>query len=425
MSNPTTPELVNPDGTVPAEPVHEVSGAAAFWLILTLTLSFFGTTMALATPQSISLALKLNEISPETATTDLGSLIGVGLAIQILALILVGRLSDYTTSRFGMRRPWLIGGAVAVAIGSLVLAVSSNLPMLWIGFMILGVGATACASCLYATIPEQVPERHRGLTTGFVAAGSGLGTLAGLLIVTLAPGNLFLVFVLPAIAAIVPVIVFAVLLRDRRLLTRPKITWALLFGSFTINRKNPNVAWFLPSIILMNSVLAVSSTYSYYIFGYQYGVAPEDIPAMAFLNGVIAGVLGAVASLVVGPLSDKVGRRKPFYIAAVVFFIAGALTVALSHDLVAAFVGFALITIGSGAVGGTYLAITMEGMTTLDTAARDINVVVAGYSLAFVFMPLLAPVFLGVAGDNFPALLIAGAVLTALSVVSLLKVKVR
>ena len=45
-----------------------------------------------------------------------------------------GKLSDRTSSRLGMRRPWMIIGLVGGSLGVIMVAVAPNIPIVLVGW---------------------------------------------------------------------------------------------------------------------------------------------------------------------------------------------------------------------------------------------------------------------------------------------------
>ena len=80
----------------------------------------FGVYLALLTPVMVSMAFKIQHLDPANTEASLGLVMGVGAAFALIANPLVGRLSDRTTSRWGMRRPWILGGSI-VGLGGFAL----------------------------------------------------------------------------------------------------------------------------------------------------------------------------------------------------------------------------------------------------------------------------------------------------------------
>jgi MFS family permease len=54
--------------------------------------------------------------------SSLSLVLGVGAFFALIANPLVGRLSDRTTSRFGQRRPWLVGAVLGRLFGLALIA---------------------------------------------------------------------------------------------------------------------------------------------------------------------------------------------------------------------------------------------------------------------------------------------------------------
>ncbi|WP_449408752.1 MFS transporter [Microbacterium maritypicum] len=394
-------------------------------LIPAMGLAFAGVTMALATPQYLTLAMRFTEIVPRSATGDLSILLSVGLLVQIVTLLLVGRLSDATRAHLGMRRPWMLAGLVAILAGSVALYAATSVPLLWWGYMGISVGSSFCFAPLFAMVSDQIQPRHQGLATSVLGAAGIAGSLAGFFVVQLAPGDAFSVYIVPALVALVPTILLALIVEDARLSHRIPITVGSLLRMFTVSaRTSPSLAWFLPAVFLVGSVTAVVGTYSYFLVGAKVGDSIEAITVAAFYGTLISNVVAFPVSVLVGALSDRFGRRKPFFAAASVFFAAGALTVAFSDSLAVLYIGLAIVGLGTGCLFGSYMAIALEAMQDKETTARDINMVVSVYTLAGVAIPLISPTLLGPSADNYPLLLIAAAILSALSLVFLTKVRV-
>jgi hypothetical protein len=74
---------------------------------------YLGTSLVLIAPVSITLTLKINAlVGIRRAPGALALVVGIGSLVALIGNPLVGRLSDRTTSRFGMRRPWMVVGVL-------------------------------------------------------------------------------------------------------------------------------------------------------------------------------------------------------------------------------------------------------------------------------------------------------------------------
>lgn len=394
-------------------------------LITLLSLTLFGMQMAMAGPQYISLAVRLSVLEPESGIAQLSVMLTVSVVVQALLLGVIGQLSDATRSRMGMRRPWLIASAVGVAIGSVVLWTAPNVPLLWVGMMTVTVFATITYGLAYAIVPDQIKPEQHGVASGALGASMILGILAVLFVVQLAPDNNFMIFGVPGICALVPLIALIVLLRDRRLLQPVRLTGRDILAAFYVNpKKSPSLAWFLPAMLLVMSVSAAVLSYTYYILG-QFVADPNQLAQLTFVSALLFNGAGVVFSLAVGRVSDKIGRRKPFFSIAVVLLVAGALVIAYSNSLEGALIGALIVGAGHGTIAGIFLALGTETMTDEKSVGHDVGVVMMCFNLSFAVIPLLAPLLLGADGSNFTLLLAVAAAITALSLAFIVKVKVR
>ncbi len=82
------------------------------WRFISLyTLSYAGGALLFLAPLLVSLALKVNDlVGIDDAPKNLALVTGVGSLLAIVSNPLFGRLSDRTTARMGMRRPWMLAG---------------------------------------------------------------------------------------------------------------------------------------------------------------------------------------------------------------------------------------------------------------------------------------------------------------------------
>ena len=90
----------------------------------------FGLFVALLGPVMVSMAIKVNTLVPDPTgrTSALGLVLGVGAVAAFLGNAVFGRLSDRTTSRFGRRRPWLVGGVLVMAAALLLISHAGSRP---------------------------------------------------------------------------------------------------------------------------------------------------------------------------------------------------------------------------------------------------------------------------------------------------------
>ena len=136
------------------------------------TLAFISTTLLFLAPQLVTLALKVNAlVGTEQAPNSLSLVAGVGALLAMVSNPFFGRLSDRTSSRFGMRRPWIVGGLLGGSLGVLVVALAPNVPVVLLGWCIAQVCFNALLAALVAVLPDQVPPAQRGSVAGVLGIG--------------------------------------------------------------------------------------------------------------------------------------------------------------------------------------------------------------------------------------------------------------
>ncbi|HET9647036.1 MAG TPA: MFS transporter, partial [Microlunatus sp.] len=117
-----------------------------------------GLFIALLGPVTISMAIKVISLVGEAnATTAQGLVLGIGAFAALIANPVFGRLSDRTTSRWGRRRPWMVGGSIGLALFLFVIAIANSVPVLIIGWFGAQLAANAAFAAYLATIADRVP----------------------------------------------------------------------------------------------------------------------------------------------------------------------------------------------------------------------------------------------------------------------------
>jgi len=188
------------------------------WRFVVLyALAYTGTWIALLTPVLITIALKVRQLTPGEAATNHSLVLSIGAFFALASNPLFGRLSDRTTSRFGMRRPWLIGGVLGGAVALLVVARAETIATVLMGWCLAQLSFNAVLAALVAVLPDQVPTEQRGTVAGVLGTCMPLGQLAGTYVVQAVAGSTLAMFMVPALIGAAAILLLAVTLPDRRL----------------------------------------------------------------------------------------------------------------------------------------------------------------------------------------------------------------
>lgn len=387
--------------------------------IFAFAFAYAGFWIACLMPGVVTLALKVQTlVAPDAAAGALSLIAGVGVLLPLVIMPVVGRLSDRTTSRIGMRRPYLLVGATGVLVFGVVMGLAPNVPALLAAYALYSVAANLIGTPLLAVISDRVPVEQRGVVSGLVGLTLPLSMIGGTFIIQLVAANTLLTFLLPPMIAALSVIVFIALVNDRRLpkdAPKPKLSVSEIASSFWVNpRRHPDFAWAWFSRLLFVTAYGFLTTYQAFYLLNHIGSRPEEIPQQIFFATVALSITTILTSMVGGRLSDFLRRRKAFVLtSAAVYGV--ALIIA---SLVTGFNGF-LLAMGIAGIGyGAFLAVDLALVTDVlpdkNNAGKDMAVFNMSSTLANAVAPAIAPIVLLIGGGSYSALfLVAGAVAIA------------
>lgn len=331
-----------------AEPVRKVG---AGWIAAFAT-AWFGIWMAQLAPVQLLLPAQIDAVlHPEDWTESVlafGVVSGIAAVATVLGYPLTGALSDRTTSRFGRRRPWIAIGAAVFAISLVVLGFQHDIVAIGASWVAATIGFCIMTAALTATISDQVPVDQRGFVSGWMSAPQAVGIIVGLVIVTMLVTGQEAGYAVLAAALVVLAVPF--LLRPDRPLAvaeRARVTARGVIGSLWISpRRYPDFGWTLLSRILVSVGNALGTSLLLYFLMFQL----DDVHAeddLLILTAIYM-VFVILASLLLGKLSDRTGRRRVFVLVASVLQAIAALLLAFVPDLTAAMVAAGILGLGYG-----------------------------------------------------------------------------
>jgi len=406
--------------------IIKVTGPSRMVTLVGLPIALFALFLALLPPVIVAMALKVNEVTStaDEAAAALGLILGLGALAAMVINPLVGRLSDRTGGRFGMRRPWIIGGVVLGYLALVIVATSTSVPMLVLGWMLAQIGFNSALAALMAIMPDQVPSRRRGLVAGAIGMSQYVALVAGTFIVQLFTMTAQQVLV-PATIGVAIVIVFTLVFKDRVLEHKPSDSIGVLslLGSFVFNpRKNPDLAWAWLTRFLMYGAQATASTYLTFFLINDLGM-PQAEAATGVFVATLANAVGVLSTtFIAGYLSDKLGRRKMFVFIAGIVAIIGLVVIALAPTLAVVIIGQFIIGAGMGAFAAVDLALIADVLPTDEDNGKDLGVVNIAQALPQSLVPVAAPGVIALTG-GYAGLFITGAVVGLLGALSITRVR--
>jgi MFS family permease len=388
--------------------------------------AFTGTCLVLVAPLLVTLALKVNSlVGADRAPGGLALVTGVGGLVAMVANPFFGKLSDRTSSRLGMRRPWMVIGLLGGSLGVLVVALAPSIPVVLAGWCLAQMLNNALLAAMVAVLPDQVPTAQRGLVSGVLGVCLPVASVGGTYLVQLFTGNQLAMFLVPCAVGGFFVLLFALTLDDRRLARAEKPAWSLreLAGTFYVSpRQNPDFAWAFVSRFLFVLAYAFLTTYQAYYLLQEVGSAEADVPRQIFLGTLAQSALVAVASVVGGRLSDRTGRRKVFVCVAALVYGSALFLLAIASDFDGYLVGMAVGGLGFGLYTAVDLALVADVLPSEDNA-KDLGVLNIAGALPFSVAPALAPFVLSIADGDYGVLFGVAGICAVLAGAGILRVR--
>ncbi|GAA4156999.1 MFS transporter [Leifsonia shinshuensis] len=386
---------------------------------------------ALLASAVLTLSLKAVAIDPTNATTVLSIVVGVGSIVALVGYPLIGRLSDRTISRFGRRRPFLVGGAVLLAVGAVLAVAASSTAVLTLAYVVTTVGAVCSLVACSAIVPDQVEPSRRGTPSAIVGLGAPIGALLGIFLAQTVQPNLAAMILVPAAVAVVFTLALAFFVADRPLARedRPAFAFRAFLATFWVNpAKSPAFAWaWWSRLLIFFGVAAVNAYQAFYLIIVQH-VNPATVGTSLFVASLVGTGVSLVFAPLMGKLSDRVGRRKPFVIVAALIFGVGLALVAFAPSFPMFLVAIAVIGAGQGVYFAVDFALVTQVLPDPANPAKDLGIMNLASALPSSLVPALAPALLSLGASaalpqNFGALFLAGAIAALLGAAAIIPIR--
>jgi Na+/melibiose symporter-like transporter len=137
------------------------------WDYLKITLLGFALTSLWSSLHTIILPLRLLDFVPEAQkNTYLDLLIFAGLFLAFIVQPVAGAFSDVSTSKWGRRRPFIVAGAVPLAILLFGTGLPGGYAVIFALYCLMQISSNVAQGPFQALIPDLVPEKQRGRASG-------------------------------------------------------------------------------------------------------------------------------------------------------------------------------------------------------------------------------------------------------------------
>ncbi|MFL5725338.1 MAG: MFS transporter [Chloroflexota bacterium] len=283
--------------------------------------------------------------------------------ISILVQPTVGSISDYTVSRWGRRKPYIVVGSLLDLVFLVGIASANSVLALAAFTLLLSFSTNIARGPFQGYVPDLVADQQVGFASAMVGLMQILGNVVGFLAVSIAVliGRIELSIVLVAVVELLTMA--AVVLKvepGRPPKDRAGRSWASIGGETwgTDILRERSYVWLLTSrffFLMAGSVLVnLLITYLKQTHGLD-----EKAASGVYTIALVLVVLGNLVSIVPSArISDRIGRKPVIYTSCVIGFV-GITLAAVAPGVPIAVIGAALF----GASAGTFLAVDWALMT--------------------------------------------------------------
>jgi MFS family permease len=378
-------------------------GLSFMWFALNF---LFAGLLPLVIPAQILLFVSPGTAGNANQAVFLGGLAALGAVTTLILQPTIGWLSDRTMTRIGRRRPYVLVGAVVLLAGLAMLATAHGLISFIAALFLVVVGNCVSGTAYQGLVPDLVPERQRGTASGYFGLMTILGTVGSLAVAALllnaggkghtlaagiARGAVFF-YTLTGIVLVVGVLVTMCAVHE------VPLTGARAAGYSGMGRRerlaklwiepwrHANFTWVFLTRLWVMLGLALFMTYIEYYFAQVEHVG--NFVAATAINAVMA-LLGAVASsLVLGILSDRLGRVPVVFVSTLFMALTTTTFVLLQGNFPLWPLGI-LFGLGYGGFTSVDWALAIDALPSLSEAGKDMGLWGMASTLPGVFAPVV------------------------------------
>jgi MFS family permease len=338
--------------------------------LLQLSIYWLGLTMIFTALDTVVLPERLRGMVPAgSANLGVALISGLGAVVAIVVQPVMGSISDYTTSRWGRRKPYIVLGSTLDLVLLVGLATSNVLVVLAAFYLLLQLSSNTAQGPFQGYVPDLVPAQQVGLASALVGIMSILGPLLGVLIVSvpllLTPTGATPDFAVVTIAIGVVELATALVTvltvdEGRRAKDRAGRSWTrIAFETWgrEVLRERSFVFLVASRLFILAGGSMLVREIDFYL-GAALGLDVNERGRWVAAAAVALAGCVVVMSIPAARLSDRYGRKTIIF-ASCAFGTVGSVVVSVAPVVHVTVVGGALI----GVAGGTFVAVDWALMT--------------------------------------------------------------
>lgn len=378
---------------------------------------------------TVLLPARFNTLGIGQGETILGTMNSIGIIFALISNVIFGALSDASHSRFGKRTPWIIIGGPIAGIGFYLTSISPTLVTIVASWSLLQVGLNCMLAPCVAILSDRIPQKYRGTMSAFYGAGQIVGQSLGTII-----GSAFIKT--PTVGFTIGTVcwflcgVGTVLLIPRELPSKTAENERFSLKQVIVQFRPPTqgASDFYKALIgRLMMIFGYNMIVGYQLYICMKYIKQSDTVAASTVStmAVITMFVSLAVSLLSGPLSDRIGKRKvPVFISSVIIAV-GIAVPWLWPTKVSMMIYAAVMGLGYGIYMAVDQALNVDVLPNPDEAGKDLGILNLANTLGQVIAPIVTSSIVVATGGYFLVFPVAMAAVIAGAVVIMFIKKVQ
>ena len=347
-----------------------MTGYLAFWIIMSI---------GFAMVSQVLLPQRIKDMGATNPTAVLGTMTAVGSIVALVANIVIGALSDLTKSKFGKRTPWLFWGAWFTLAFYLLMGNIGVIAGLTVTLWLSKIGFNMMNSPIYSTVSDRVPEQYRGTISSAIGFGNTLGLAIGAFVGAYFVNSVRMGFTIAALCMFGSAMLFLLIIprepgnKEEQTELKEGSVWKHVLYSFTPPVKGASDFWkaFCCRTFLLLGIQMLSG---YWLYICQDYVGLERNAAAHVVSMIAVFQMAAsIVAMVVGPLSDRIHRRKPMVVLAACLAIVGFVFPIVMRDITGMYLAACFVALGNGIFMSIDQALNVDVLPSKENAGKDLG----------------------------------------------------
>jgi MFS family permease len=350
--------------TVESQTTGRPVGALPIFQIFQLSIYWFGINAIWGGLNNVILQRRMDDlVGKENAGSGLALLTLLGAIVAILVQPTIGTISDYTTTRWGRRKPYILIGAVLDVVFLAGIATSNTYISVVAFVVLLQISSNFAQGPFQGYVPDLVPAAQVGLASGLMGLMIVLGRIGGVVIgsIGLFSGDFVIATIGLGLLELATAVVTLITVDEGRVApSREGKSWIqVAMGAWGLDiLKERSFVWLLGSrlFVLMGTVTLTDLMLFY--MRRSLGLSDAETGTWIIVATALLAVATALTTFPAAKLSDRLGRKTLVYFTCALGSI-GMLGVALAPNIVVAII----FVIPVGIAAGAFLAVDWALMT--------------------------------------------------------------